>query len=135
MQNDPSENEQVFRDLVNSIIGQPDNTMDPCFDASVVEKYLEQNSKNKIFYLGSKIVEVGRTNVVDRGLAHYIKIEGPDEYKNYILWPSTSLGDGHDGLCLYQSQDFNLDEQSIVDSDTVTDLIFLLSDLISESAV
>ena len=64
MQNDPSENEQIFRDLVNSIIGQPDNTMDPCFDASVVEKYLEQNSKNKIFYLGSKIVEVGRTNVI-----------------------------------------------------------------------
>jgi len=134
MQNDTVANEQAFQDLVDSIIGEPINVMDPCFDAGVVEKYLEQNSKAKSFFLGSKIVEIGRQNVPARGLAPYIKIEGPDEFKQYILWPSTSLGDGHDGLCLYYSPDLNLDEQVEVDSETVTDLIFLLSDLAAESA-
>ncbi len=134
MQDDAIISEQAFCDLVNSIIGQPANPLDSsCFDDSVVESYLDQNSTSKTFYLGSKIVEVGRQNVADRGLAHFIKIEGPDEYKNYILWPTTSLDDGHDGLCLYHSQDLSLDNQSEVDSDDVTNLIFLLSDLISES--
>ncbi len=133
MQDDALMNEQAFCDLVNSIIGQCENPLDStCFDASVVESYLEQNSTSKTFYLGSKIVEVGRNNIPERGLAHFIKIQGPDEYKHYILWPTTSLDDGHDGLRLYYSQDLSLEEQSEVDAEDVTNLIFLLSDLIAE---
>ena len=131
MQNDTVANEQAFQDLVNSIIGEPTNTMDPCFDAGVVENYLERNTVRRAFCLGSKVVEVGRENVSERGLASYVQIEGPDEFKKYVLWPSTSVDDGRDGLCLYYSP--KQDETYEVDSSQLTNLIFTLADLAMES--
>ncbi len=128
-----ADNELIFRDLVNSILGQEKFKMDTCFDASVVEEYLEQNAISKTFERVTDSVEVGRKNIENRGLALYIAINKNDEIKNYVLWPSTAdSGTQRNGLCAYDSININQANELEIDSDEIANLIIELSDIIAE---
>ena len=128
-----ADNELIFRDLVNSILGQEKFKMDTCFDASVVEEYLEQNAISKTFERVTDSVEVGRKNIENRGLALYIAINKNDEIKNYVLWPSTADSDTQrNGLCAYDSIDTNQANELEIDNDEIANLIIELSDIIAE---
>ena len=128
-----ADNELIFRDLVNSILGQEKFKMDTCFDASVVEEYLEQNAISKTFERVTDSVEVGRKNIENRGLALYIAINKNDTIKNYVLWPSTADSDTQrNGLCAYDSIDTDQANELEIDSDEVANLIIELSDIIAE---
>lgn len=128
-----ADNELIFRDLVNSILGQEKFKMDTCFDASVVEEYLEQNAISKTFERVTDSVEVGRKNIENRGLALYIAINKNDEIKNYVLWPSTAdSGTQRNGLCAYDSINIDQANELEIDNDEIANLIIDLSDIIAE---
>ena len=128
-----ADNELIFRDLVNSILGQEKFKMDTCFDASVVEEYLEQNTISKTFERVTDSVEVGRKNIENRGLALYIAINKNDEIKNYVLWPSTAdSGTQRNGLCAYDSINIDQANELEIDNDEIANLIIDLSDIIAE---
>ena len=128
-----ADNELIFRDLVNSILGQEKFKMDTCFDASVVEEYLEQNAISKTFERVTDSVEIGRKNIENRGLALYIAINKNDEIKNYVLWPSTAdSGTQRNGLCAYDSINIDQANELEIDNDEIANLIIDLSDIIAE---
>jgi hypothetical protein len=128
-----ADNELIFRDLVNSILGQEEFKMDTCFDASVVEEYLEQNATKKQFERLTDTVEVGRKNIEERGLALYIAINRDDQTKNYVLWPSTTDSDSFkNGLRAYDSTDIDNANELEIDDEEIANLIIDLSDIIAE---
>ena len=128
-----ADNELIFRDLVNSILGQEEFKMDTCFDASVVEEYLEQNATKKQFERLTDTVEVGRKNIEERGLALYIAINRDDQTKNYVLWPSTTDSDSFkNGLRAYDSIDVDNANELEIDDEEIANLIIDLSDIIAE---